>query len=201
MTVSSYSLIINLFLLLGVLVFWNFLYKDYILDHFRQRVFELRAELFDMAANPDCSINFNSDIYVLLRSIYNGSIRFGQSLSFSDLLLFGFLNKKTLPYGGIFDSKNRRSQKLKATIEDTTVRKKIDDLERRYIKSVSSYLLFSSFTAMVVMVFVFISIMAKGIFSRAGTFSPRAAVRETERELQGRIRIYDIEEQAKLFAI
>jgi hypothetical protein len=55
------------------LYFWP--YRDYRRDLFRARLFAIRAELFDGAA--DGKINFNNPAYGLLRSTLNGFLRFG----------------------------------------------------------------------------------------------------------------------------
>jgi hypothetical protein len=56
---------------------WLFLwpYRDYRRDLFRTRLFAIRAELFDGAA--DGKIGFNHPAYGLLRSTLNGFLRFG----------------------------------------------------------------------------------------------------------------------------
>jgi hypothetical protein len=55
------------------LYFWP--YRDYRRDLFRARLFAIRAELFDGAA--DGRIDFNHPAYGLLRSTMNGFLRFG----------------------------------------------------------------------------------------------------------------------------
>ncbi|WP_028579406.1 hypothetical protein [Desulfogranum japonicum] len=58
---------------------YHWLYKDYLVDRFRQRMFELRDELFDEAHNG--LIDFNHPAYGVLRRTMNGSIRFAHELS------------------------------------------------------------------------------------------------------------------------
>lgn len=56
-----------------------FRFRSYRVDLFRQRMFDLRAELFDDAA--DGLIDFNHPAYGMLRSMMNGYIRFADRLN------------------------------------------------------------------------------------------------------------------------
>jgi hypothetical protein len=74
--------------LLSFLCLWFFLfvlYKRLALDFFRQKLFQLRDDLFDDAANG--LINFNHPSYVVLRNTMNGFLRFGHKISFFQLLI------------------------------------------------------------------------------------------------------------------
>ncbi|MEZ6072590.1 MAG: hypothetical protein R3C10_20595 [Pirellulales bacterium] len=64
------------------LFFW--LYRDYRLDRFRNNLFTLRDELFDLAA--DGEIAFDDDAYGILRSTINGTIQHGHRLGLIELL-------------------------------------------------------------------------------------------------------------------
>jgi len=61
--------------LLCLWMFFFFLYRDYRLDFFRQKLFGLRDELFDLGINQE--IEFNHPAYGMLRSIVNGTIQYG----------------------------------------------------------------------------------------------------------------------------
>src|SRR6266566_4122568 len=71
---------------LGLWVLFQWLYRDYRVDLFRQRVFALRAELFEVGASG--KISFDDPAYRMLRSMMNGYIRFAHRISLP-LLLFG----------------------------------------------------------------------------------------------------------------
>jgi hypothetical protein len=79
----------SLISLLGIcyLLFWR--YQPLFLDAFRQDMFGLRDELFDYAAAG--KIDFGHPAYVLLRTIMNGSIRFGYHISAWQGVLFAVL--------------------------------------------------------------------------------------------------------------
>jgi hypothetical protein len=61
--------------LLGLVWLYLWPYRDYRRDLFRARLFAIRGELFDGAA--DGKIDFNHPAYGLLRSTLNGFLRFG----------------------------------------------------------------------------------------------------------------------------
>lgn len=65
------------------LLFW--LWSAVRLDCFRQRMFEVRDELFDYAASG--RISFDHPAYRLLRQSMNGFIRYGHQLSFSQFVM------------------------------------------------------------------------------------------------------------------
>ena len=68
--------------ILWVGLFW--LYRDYCIDLFRQRMFALRDELFDQAAKG--AIPFNHKSYGMLRVSMNGFIRFAHDFSLAHFL-------------------------------------------------------------------------------------------------------------------
>ncbi|WP_226596772.1 hypothetical protein [Marinobacter nauticus] len=70
--------------LLVVCLFW--LYRDYKLDSFRQKLFKLRDDLFDEAINND--ISFEHPSYQVLRSTINGFIRYGHRLNVFQVIAF-----------------------------------------------------------------------------------------------------------------
>lgn len=61
--------------LMGLVWLFFWLYRDYRRDLFRALLFSLRADLFDGAA--DGKIPFDHPAYGLLRSTFNGFLRFG----------------------------------------------------------------------------------------------------------------------------
>jgi hypothetical protein len=61
--------------LVGLAVFFLWIYRDYRRDLLRARLFTIRAELFDSAAEKH--LDFDHPAYGLLRSTLNGFLRFG----------------------------------------------------------------------------------------------------------------------------
>jgi len=77
--------------LMALWVFFFWLYRDYRRDLFRQRLFQLRDELFDLGRSG--GIDFNDPAYGILRSVINGTIRFGHRLGFLDVVMFSALTR------------------------------------------------------------------------------------------------------------
>lgn len=72
---------------IGILVvglFW--LYRDYKVDSFRQKMFELRDELFDDAMKN--GVAFDNDAYQVLRNTVNGFIQFAHRLNIFQFFSF-----------------------------------------------------------------------------------------------------------------
>jgi len=77
---------------LGLWVLYAWFYRDYRRDVFRQHLFALRDELFDMAARGE--IRFDHPAYRLLRAAINGFIRFGDRLTFATIMLIAWSTRK-----------------------------------------------------------------------------------------------------------
>jgi hypothetical protein len=73
-----------------IFVFW--LYKDYKIDSFRQKMFRIRDGLFDEVVKGN--ISFSDKPYAMLRSVTNGNIRFAHRLNLPQAILFVSLIKK-----------------------------------------------------------------------------------------------------------
>jgi hypothetical protein len=73
-------------LLLWILLYW--FYRDYRVDCLRQRLFEIRDELFDYALEG--SVGFNHPAYLQLRTTLNGFIRFAERLDLVSILTLAF---------------------------------------------------------------------------------------------------------------
>ncbi len=83
--------------LLFILIFWAWfvLWKDLFVDEYRQQLFDVRDDLFNMAFRGD--IPFESEEYLSLREILNGTIRFAHAMSPFTLILLLAYRKKILP--------------------------------------------------------------------------------------------------------
>lgn len=72
---------------LAWLLLW--LWRDYCIDAYRQRLFALRDELFDLASASAHGLSFPSPAYAQLRATLNGLIRFSSKV---DLVAIGILS-------------------------------------------------------------------------------------------------------------
>jgi hypothetical protein len=74
-------------------VFFFWIYRDYSIECFRQKVFALRDELFETAASGEMPFNHRS--YGRLRLTMNGAIRFANEISFIQIIVMSFLNRNS----------------------------------------------------------------------------------------------------------
>jgi hypothetical protein len=77
--------------ILLLLVGWFKLHHDYFEDAFRQSMFGLRDELFDMGVQGE--LPFDHQAYTLLRTTMNGFIRFAHHLSLFQIFLCAIFRK------------------------------------------------------------------------------------------------------------
>jgi hypothetical protein len=71
--------------LIALWAFWYFLWKPQRVDIFRQKLFVLREDLFDLAASG--KVPFDHPAYTELRLLINGLIRFAHRASLPTLIL------------------------------------------------------------------------------------------------------------------
>ncbi len=74
----------SLFAILAMIFLWQACIRRYLLDSFRQRLFEIRDNLFDYALEN--KIPFSIDVYVRLRMAINARIRYAHRITLIDLL-------------------------------------------------------------------------------------------------------------------
>ncbi len=77
---------------------WSFGLKRALVDGFKQRIFEIRDEMFDYAA--DGNIDFNHPAYGTLRTLMNGYIRFAGKITLLGLLLTFLFERKRVEREG-----------------------------------------------------------------------------------------------------
>jgi len=119
--------------LTGLAVLFFQIYPAYLEDAFRQRLFALRRELFVHGINKN--ISFTDDAYIVLRMQINSVIRFAHRMSFFHFWLFVK-----------FKPEQDEPPCLIVISEDMSVseRKIIENLNRRFIEEVKSYIVLKS---------------------------------------------------------
>ena len=80
-----YEQIMSLLGLIGLWAFWYYLWKPQRVDAFRQELFGLRSELFDLGANQ--VVPFDHPAYTQLRLMTNGMIRSAHQVSLPSVLV------------------------------------------------------------------------------------------------------------------
>lgn len=150
-----------LLLFLWVLFFW--LYRDYRLDLFRQRMFSLRDDLFDLADSG--AISFDHKAYGMLRSVINGNIQFGHQLGFLELLVAALVSRRNAHQKTHFEkSWEHACQSLPTETAD-----KMRSIRTRMHVLIFDQLVFTSFLLMVTMVALVVAILtffAKRLLTR-----------------------------------
>ena len=94
MSTLLYQQVMSISGIVGIWVIWHYLWKPQRVDLFRQRLFALRDELFDMAASGE--ISFDAPAYTRLRVLLNGRIQYAQRISFP-LLIVSMIIMKEAP--------------------------------------------------------------------------------------------------------
>jgi hypothetical protein len=106
-------------LAIGLFALW-FLYfvcwREHRIDTYRQRLFEVRDDLFDFAASG--AIKFSDPAYVTLRDLSNGLIRFGHRLNFTRIVAIAL-------FGGIPDSSRMQAWEVDVKTRPAAVRDKL----------------------------------------------------------------------------
>ncbi|HET9101160.1 MAG TPA: hypothetical protein VFN62_12265 [Acidobacteriaceae bacterium] len=71
--------------LIALWVLWFLLIKEQRVDMFREKLFELRDQLFDIAADGDLA--YNHDAYTELRMLLNGMLRYAHRINLIGLVI------------------------------------------------------------------------------------------------------------------
>jgi len=110
------------------------------LDSFRQKMFALRDELFDFAA--DGNIGFADEAYRLLRQSMNGTIRYAHQLTFFRVCMT--MAEIELASLGARSDWSNDWQRALGTISDRQVREKMEDFHGRSMQLVIERLVLGS---------------------------------------------------------
>jgi hypothetical protein len=137
-------------------------------DWFRDKMFELRDDLFDEAT--DGLMDFDNPAYGVLRTTMNGYIRYCHKLSLLHMLMLAFFVSKSVDGNGIF------SQKWKDVTRnlDPKVFKKIEEYRKQMELLVITYLILASpivsiillFVALIVFIFTSLKVSGKKFFTQ-----------------------------------
>jgi 4-amino-4-deoxy-L-arabinose transferase-like glycosyltransferase len=108
MSAVGYEQIISLLGLVAIWAIWYYLWKPLRADAFRETLFALRDDLFDLAS--DDVVSFSDPAYTQLRLLINGMIRFAHRVTFTTLIL-AKLRREDIP-SGAFEEWLRNVKKL-----------------------------------------------------------------------------------------
>ena len=144
---------------LWICYFW--LYKNYTIDIFRQRMFVLRDELFDDAAQG--LIKFDHPAYGTMRRAMNGFIRFAHKLDLLQaiLLLFAVDDEKLATVDSL--SFDKRLSEEMAGLDQETARKMHEYRSKMQKEVLFHCLRVSPFLALLISLPVLVAVIIKGI--------------------------------------
>jgi hypothetical protein len=143
---------------------WSFGIKRLLLDGFRERLFELRFELFRLGVSGE--VPFESDTYRSLEILINGLLRFAHRITFLTYLLSVIEQEKAKKDKDYVDTSKQIALKISRLEPDA--RSKVVNILSSMRTAILLYMVFSSlfFTA-VVAVFM--------ILRRTGLWRPEQA--------------------------
>ena len=135
--------------LLALWVVYCLSYRDYRVDLFRQRLFELRDRVFDFARSGELS--FDHPAYGILRSTINGFIRFGHRFGMFQIILFvSSIRRRDFQDAGELQF-HERWRNATTDLPDST-REKLNQFMLEMQLIVGDQLLFTSPTLMITLV-------------------------------------------------
>lgn len=109
-------------ILLFLLFYWA--WQQYVIDVTRQRLFELRDQLFDMATQG--TLQRDSETYRTLRKMFNATIRFTHEMDWVHFLTY-LLTMKWLKNGEVMRGA-LRVEHLVNNIADTHAKRQIEEI-------------------------------------------------------------------------
>ncbi len=190
-TETAFTVLSSLLSLVGIayLLFWR--YRSLCTDWFRQRVFELRDELFNYAA--DGKINFDDPAYGMLRQTMNGYIRFAhQTTGWHGLVFAVFFRKADRQYMQQSVEENW-SKAVGALSPDA--RQHIESL-RDKLETVGAVHLLLSAPELTLLLLPFVLILLLlaiivGVLMRIGLFVTDSPIAQWTQSLKKRLRLAD----------
>ena len=173
--------------LLGVWLLLYVLLKDYRLDALRQRLFDLRGDLFDYAAAG--AISFNHPAYGTLRTRINRLIRFAHRFTSSQLLLVVTLLNAPTGHDPLSDWKEAVE-----TVESAEVRKHLYAFNNRMFAILVWHMVTGSVILMASLVFFGTCWAIKQLIDRAAIALGRAVTDLAEDLFNSYVRRFPVEQ-------
>lgn len=178
---ASIYFTIALAALSGLWLLWDVAFKRLLLDAFREEMFKLRFELFEMGIQG--SVPLSSDTYVTMERLLNGLLRYGHRFTFMTYLFSRRAQEKAKQDKNFADFTSEIE--LKISRMDPAAQNKLRDILARINTAVLLYMGFTSMLFLCVWV-LFVLLRLLHLVS----FSSRRDVgdvleREAYREMQG----------------
>lgn len=164
---DTQNLLLSGLSIFGIWVGVFVLYRDYRIDLFREKIFQLREELFDFADKGD--INFEDQGYFLLRTSMNGFIRYAHKMTLLQILLFGVAGQKNHLTYITASYKSKWDKCCKGY--DSNTEEKVNNFRERMNSLVVNYLLLGSpILCMTIVIPITIKFLFGRILKKLGRF-------------------------------
>ena len=137
------TVISSLVSLLFVGIVYFVLYRKYALDKYREELFRLRNELFDLALTGGL-VRFKSHTYVNLELLINNNIRYAHHISFVGLIIFGALNQLKYPGVRVTSRVANDFANQLSTLRPSPGRETLSQIKARFDTQTIKYLLRTS---------------------------------------------------------
>lgn len=134
---------------IGLATWWFWLQSAYARDSFRQKVFALRDEMFDYAAEG--AIPFENPAYAELRLLMNRVLRFAHRITFWKTLGYVFIESVSEEHEQAFSFRNEWVRSVNS-IADPDVRAKLYDFESRLGELIIDHVFKTSLAAVLIAV-------------------------------------------------
>jgi hypothetical protein len=134
--------IIGLLSITIIIFIYTILWKKYCVDNFRENLFEIRSNLFNLACSGAKGFNFNHSLYISFENALNGSIKVATEVSLLELLPVTYFIKKNK-----ISLENTLATNLlmfKSYCDNTKLISTIDELKKNYDNAIIKYLWGSS---------------------------------------------------------
>lgn len=135
--------------LIVIVAFWSLVWKRYQICRFRDRLIEIRGNLFDIAIkNPE--FGFTNSLYLQFESILNGTARYAYRIGFMDFLYFLLFVRTEYKKGNPTNRFEDNFRKTLSSIKDKHTKQTLVRAKIKYEQAVFQFVIFSSMTLSIV---------------------------------------------------
>ena len=150
--------------LLFFMVLWQAFWRRLCLDYFRDKIFELRGNLFDLALDNK-AFSFQSPAYRNIENLLNGTIRNGHTIGILQIFIFDILKKLKFSKQRIMPVFVLNLLKSIHDIKNPEVKTSLKRILSKYEKYLMFYLVFSSLPMTIFFIVIMFYYVIKEFFS------------------------------------
>ena len=132
---------VSVFSLIAILAIYFWPMRELRVDQYRQRLFDIRTELFLYASRD--GIAFTHPAYQMLRTLFNGGIRASHRLSLQHLVVLFTWMSNRYPEWNAEDVLDKHWEEASRSLENGA-REELEDFRRRLRNEIARFLFFGS---------------------------------------------------------